>query len=139
MNDTSAGPALALRALAPTDCDRLLTWIDSADALWQWSGVRAFTWPLDRGQLLRDLAARAGSGGLLAGIDETGEMVAHVLIEPQHSHGVGHIGRVAVAPDHRGRGLGTALMRATIRHAFDELGLHRLQLTVYTFNAAAVA
>jgi RimJ/RimL family protein N-acetyltransferase len=139
LTDTSARPALALRALAPTDCDRLLTWVDSADALWQWSGVRAFTWPLDRGQLLRDLAARACSGGLLAGIDESGEMVGHVLIEPQHHHGVGHIGRVAVAPDRRGRGLGTALMRATVRHGFDEMGLHRLQLVVYTFNAAAIA
>jgi RimJ/RimL family protein N-acetyltransferase len=139
VTDTSARPALALRAFAPADCDRLLTWIDSADALWQWSGVRAFTWPLDRGQLLRDLAARADSGGLLSAIDEGGEMVGHVLIEAQPYHGVGHIGRVAVAPDRRGRGLGTALMRSTVRHGFDEMGLHRLQLVVYTFNAAAIA
>jgi ribosomal protein S18 acetylase RimI-like enzyme len=30
-------------------------------------------------------------------------------------------------------------MRATVRHGFDEMGLHRLQLTVYTFNAPAIA
>jgi RimJ/RimL family protein N-acetyltransferase len=137
--DTSARPALALRALEPADCDRLLSWIDSSDALWQWSGPRSFTWPLDRGQLVRDLAAHADSGGLLAGIDASGEMVGHVLIEAQHDHGLGLIGRVAVAPDQRGRGLGTALMRATVRRGFDELGLHRLQLVVYTFNAAAIA
>jgi RimJ/RimL family protein N-acetyltransferase len=136
---TSARPALALRAFAPADCDRLLTWIDSADALWQWSGVRSFTWPLDRGQLLRDLAARADSGGPLAALDESGDMVGHVLIDAQHDHGVGLIGRVAVAPDRRGRGLGTALMRATVRHGFDQMGLHRLQLVVYTFNVAAIA
>lgn len=130
---------LALRALQPADCDRLLAWVDSSDALWQWSGARSFTWPLDRGQLLRDLAARDDSGGLLAGIDESGEMVGHVLIEAQHYHGLGQIGRVAVAPDRRGRGLGTALMRATVRHGFDELDLHRLQLAVYTFNAAAIS
>jgi RimJ/RimL family protein N-acetyltransferase len=139
VTETTAAPRLALRALEPADCDRLLTWVDSADALWQWSGSRSFTWPLDRGQLLRDLAARADTGGLLAGVDETGEMVGHILLEPQHYHGLGHIGRVAIAPDQRGRGLGTALMRATIRHAFDELRLHRLQLTVYTFNTAAIA
>ncbi|MGH2896310.1 MAG: GNAT family N-acetyltransferase [Solirubrobacteraceae bacterium] len=139
MTDTSARPAVALRALQPADCDRLLGWIDSVDDLWQWSGARAFTWPLDRGQLLRDLAARADSGGLLAGIDDTGEMVAHVLLEAQHYHGLGHIGRVAIAPDERGRGLGSALLRATVRRGFDELDLHRLQLTVYTFNAAAIA
>jgi RimJ/RimL family protein N-acetyltransferase len=136
---TSAAPALTLRAMQPADCDRLLTWIDSSDALWQWSGARSFTWPLDRGQLLRDLAARGDSGGLLAGIDDSGEMVAHVLIEAQHHHGLGHLGRVAVAPERRGQGLGLALMRATVRHAFDELGLHRLQLMVYTFNAPAIA
>jgi GNAT superfamily N-acetyltransferase len=44
-----------------------------------------------------------------------------------------------VAPERRGHGLGAALMRATIRRGFDELGLHRLQLTVYTFNAPAIA
>ena len=139
VTDTADRPQLALRPLEPADCDRVLTWIDSADALWQWSGARAFTWPLDRGQLVRDLAARAGSGGLLAGTDESGEMVGHVLIEAQHHHGLGHIGRVAVAPDRRGQGLGAALMRATARHSFDDLGLHRLQLMVYTFNAPAIA
>ena len=137
--DLPATRELTLRPLAAADCDRLLTWIDSADALWQWSGARAFTWPLDRAQLVRDLAARAGSGGLLAGVDGSGEMVGHVLIEAQHHHGLGHIGRVAVAPDRRGQGLGAALMSATVRHAFDELGLHRLQLMVYTFNAPAIA
>lgn len=139
VTDSRARPGLTLRALAPADCDRLLGWIDSADALWQWSGPRSFTWPLDRGQLLRDLAARADSGGLLAGVDESGEMVAHVLIDALPHHGLANLGRVGVAPDQRGRGLGAALMRATVRHCFDELGLHRLQLTVYTFNAAAIA
>jgi RimJ/RimL family protein N-acetyltransferase len=139
MTGASALPVLTLRPLQPADCERLLTWIDSSDALWQWSGARSFTWPLDHGQLLRDLAARGDSGGLLAGIDDAGQMVGHVLIEAQHHHGLGHIGRVAVAPDARGRGLGIALMRATVRHAFEELGLHRLQLMVYTFNAPAIA
>jgi RimJ/RimL family protein N-acetyltransferase len=140
MTDAPARTALTLRALQPADCDRLLTWIDSSDALWQWSGARSFTWPLDRGQLLHDLAAHAGSSvELLAGIDEDGQMVAHVLVDAQHHHGLGFIGRVAVAPEQRGRGVGAALMRATIRHGFEELGLHRLQLTVYTFNVAAIA
>jgi RimJ/RimL family protein N-acetyltransferase len=137
---TNASPTLTLRALEAPDCDRLLTWIDSSDALWQWSGARSFTWPLDRGQLLRDLASHAGTSvALLAGIDKEGEMVAHVLIDAQHYHGLGLVGRVAVAPERRGQGLGAALMRATIRRGFDELGLHRLQLNVYTFNAAAIA
>jgi RimJ/RimL family protein N-acetyltransferase len=139
VTDAPARPTLTLRALEPADCDRLLSWVDSSDALWQWSGARSFTWPLDRGQLLRDLAAQPSSVEVLAGLDESGEMVAHVLLEAQQYHGLGFIGRVAVAPERRGEGLGAALMRATVRHGFDELGLHRLHLTVYTFNAAAIA
>jgi RimJ/RimL family protein N-acetyltransferase len=139
MTRASASPLLTLRPLQPADCDRLRTWIDSSDALWQWSGPRSFTWPLDDGQLRRDLAARAHSGRPLAAVDESGEMVGHVLLEAEPDHGLGYIGRVAVAPDQRGRGLGIALMRATVGHGFGALGLHRLHLTVYTFNAAALA
>ena len=135
-----ASPALTLRPLQAADCDHLLNWIGSEDALYQWSGARAFTWPLDRGQLLRDLAAHTGSSReLLAAVDEGGEMVGHVSVDTARHHRLANIGRVAIAPHRRDSGLGTALMRATVRHGFDDLGLHRLQLTVYTFNTAAIA
>ena len=135
MSDT----ALTLRPLQAGDCDRLLSWIDSEDALYQWSGARAFSWPLDRGQLLRDLAAAGDAELTFAATEASGEMVGHVRLEVNRHHRLGYIGRVAVAPDQRGRGLGTALMRALARHAFDELALHRLNLVVYTFNTAAIA
>ncbi|MFL5860034.1 MAG: GNAT family N-acetyltransferase [Solirubrobacteraceae bacterium] len=131
--------SLTLRPLQPSDCDRLLTWIETEDALYQWSGARSFSWPLDRGQLLRDLAASTESQLLFAGVDDRDEMVAHVMLDFNRHHRLGLIGRVAVAPDRRGRGLGTALMQETVRQGFDDLGLHRLQLAVYTFNAAAIA
>ena len=140
MGRVTDAPTLALRALQAADCDRLLSWIGSEDALWQWSGARSFTWPLDRGQLLRDLAANAGgSRELLAAEDDDGEMVGHVSVEANLRHRVANIGRVAIAPDRRGGGLGTALMRATVSHGFDTLGMHRIQLNVYTFNTAAIA
>ncbi|HEX3690346.1 MAG TPA: GNAT family N-acetyltransferase [Solirubrobacteraceae bacterium] len=130
---------LALRAFAPEDCERLLSWIDSEDAMYQWSGARSFTWPLDQGQLRRDLAAAGPTELMFAATDAAGEMVGHVRLEVNHRHRLGHIGRVAVAPRRRGRGLGTALMRELARHAFGDLELHRLQLGVYTFNTAAIA
>jgi RimJ/RimL family protein N-acetyltransferase len=136
---TMSDTALTLRPLQPGDCDRLLSWIDSEDALYQWSGARAFSWPLDRGQLLRDLAVAGDAELTFAATEASGEMVGHVRLEVNRHHRLGFIGRVAVAPDQRGRGLGTALMRALARHAFDELALHRLNLVVYTFNTAAIA
>jgi RimJ/RimL family protein N-acetyltransferase len=133
-------PALTLRPLQAADCERLLSWIDSEDALYQWSGTQSFTWPLDHGQLLRDLEVHAGSTRqLLAAVDDGGEMTGHVSVDVNRHHRFANIGRVAIAPDRRGGGLGSALMRATVQHGFDALGLHRLQLTVYTFNTAAIA
>jgi RimJ/RimL family protein N-acetyltransferase len=133
-------PVLTLRPLQAGDCDRLLGWIDSEDALYQWSGARSFSWPLDRGQLLRDLAAQAGgSRELLAAVDDDGEMVGHVSVDANRHHRVANIGRVAIAPDKRGGGLGAALMHATVSHGFETLGMHRMQLNVYTFNTAAIA
>jgi len=37
----------------------------------------------------------------------------------------------------RGRGIGLALVRWLVGLAFDELGLHRLELVVFSFNDSA--
>ena len=131
--------AVSLRAFTPGDCELLLGWIDSSDALYQWAGPWDFTWPLDLGQLLRDVHVQNDSRRLLAVCDAVGELVGHAKLQVQLAHGLGAIGRIVIAPARRGRGLGSATMRELIRFGFDELGLHRLQLGVYTFNVAAVA
>lgn len=40
---------------------------------------------------------------------------------------------------HRGRGMGKEAMRLALRFAFDELNLHRLCLTVFSYNEGAIA
>jgi RimJ/RimL family protein N-acetyltransferase len=52
-------------------------------------------------------------------------------------HGFGEIG-MAVARSSRGRGVGAALMTAAIEWARAE-GLHKLSLSVFAHNAAAIA
>ncbi|MBV9607002.1 MAG: N-acetyltransferase [Solirubrobacterales bacterium] len=131
---------MRLRALALADCDTLHSWITSADALFQWSGPWDFRWPLDRRQLTRDLEAAGGHRRLFAAVDaDGGELVGHVMLTIQAEHRLGIVGRVAIAPDRRGQGLGTALMQEIVRVGFEQLGLHRLQLAVYDFNTGAVA
>lgn len=52
------------------------------------------------------------------------------------------VGGLAIAigkPEQRGRGYGRAAMRLALRYAFGELNLHRLQLTVFSYNSAAIA
>lgn len=46
--------------------------------------------------------------------------------------------RIALAPaDVLGLGYGTEATRAVVAHAFDDLGLHRVELEVYAFNPRA--
>jgi RimJ/RimL family protein N-acetyltransferase len=131
---------VSLRALEPEDCQTLLSWIPSADALVQWSGSWDFRWPLDRAQLERDLAAAGEYRRLFAAVDGAGhDLVGHVMLTFQPEHRLGVVGRVVVDPARRGAGLGTGLMREIVRVGFDRHGLHRLQLAVYDFNAAAIA
>lgn len=134
------GPEIKLRALGHADCDALLSWIPSADALFQWSGPWDFTWPLTPEQLIRDLESASDQRRVLAAVDaKSGEMVGHVMLTIWPPHRFAVIGRVLVDPAHRGGGIGTALMREVVRTGFDELGLHRLQLAVYDFNTPAIA
>lgn len=70
-----------------------------------------------------------------------GEVIGSLGLEttdrPRRRH-VGQIG-MGVRDDWQGRGVGTALMAAAIDLADNWLNLIRLELTVYTDNAAALA
>ena len=47
-------------------------------------------------------------------------------------------GIVIGRPEEWGRGLGTDAMKTLLRHAFEELNLHRVSLRVYTFNERGI-
>jgi putative acetyltransferase len=71
-----------------------------------------------------------------------GEVVGSLALEtsptrPRMRH-TGTIG-MAVRDDWQGRGVGTALMGAALDLADNWLGLSRVELTVYTDNAAGIA
>jgi ribosomal protein S18 acetylase RimI-like enzyme len=70
---------------------------------------------------------------------ETGDTVGHAeldRIEPGRS---AHVCRVIVDPERRRQGLGTAVMGQLRRVAFEDLGVTRLTLNVYEWNAPAIA
>jgi RimJ/RimL family protein N-acetyltransferase len=54
------------------------------------------------------------------------------------SHGVCGLS-IGIAPARQGEGHGQEAMRLALRFAFDELNLHRVQLTVFSYNARAIA
>jgi ribosomal protein S18 acetylase RimI-like enzyme len=85
-----------------------------------------------------DVEARAASwtlDGTLVAVAGA-ELVGSVHVD-ESRHGFGEIG-MAVAREWRGRGVGSALLTAAIEWA-RERGLHKLSLSVFAHNAAAIA
>ncbi len=80
-------------------------------------------------------AARWTIDGTLAAVAGT-EIVGFLHVE-RSRHGFGEIG-MAIAHEWRGRGVGSALLAAAIERG-RERGLHKLSLSVFPHNAAAIA
>lgn len=64
-----------------------------------------------------------------------GEVVLNDLDEDNLSCGF----RISLGPSARGRGWGTEATRLILGHAFEVVGLHRVELEVYAFNPRAQA
>jgi ribosomal protein S18 acetylase RimI-like enzyme len=89
--------------------------------------------PVDIAERAAQFAATiAGSVVAVAG----GQLVGMIHVEATR-HGFGEIG-MCVDRDWRGRGVGSALMRAAISLAREQ-GLHKLSLEVFPTNTAAIA
>jgi L-phenylalanine/L-methionine N-acetyltransferase len=75
----------------------------------------------------------------VACVDE--EVVGHLGLETFTRSRRRHVGEIgmAVRDDWQGKGVGTALMEAALDLADNWLNLTRLELTVYTDNAAGIA
>jgi RimJ/RimL family protein N-acetyltransferase len=123
-----AAEAIEVRAAEDGDCRRLALLFaavaEERDGIAAEPPIdvekRAASWDLDR----TFVALAAGE-------------VVGVIFVIESSFGFGEIGMM-VAADRRGRGVGTALVAAAIEWARAR-GLHKLTLSVFPHNAAAIA
>jgi RimJ/RimL family protein N-acetyltransferase len=68
--------------------------------------------------------------------ERAGTVGFRVTNEPSR---IAELGRFAIHPRFRGRRLGDEAARIFQRHLLDELGFHRLELQIYSFNERAIA
>ncbi|HYL81805.1 MAG TPA: GNAT family protein [Candidatus Acidoferrum sp.] len=135
---------IELRPFERSDSARLISWVKTPEFLLQWAGP-AFSHPLDELQLESHLQASEGSRPLrriFKAVDTgTGSVVGHIELDRIDRHNrSATVSRVLVGePAARGKGLGAEMVRQILGIAFGELGLHRISLLVFDFNAAAIA
>ncbi len=98
--------------------------------------------PLPTAEMWRKRIVDNGPDDYLLVAEADGEVVGNLGLHPvsrsprrRHAAGVG----MSVRDDWHGRGIGAALLAAAIDIADNWLGYARLELTVYTDNAAAIA
>ncbi|MFD9112515.1 GNAT family N-acetyltransferase [Streptomyces bottropensis] len=74
----------------------------------------------------------------LAVVDRaSGELVGEVVLNDWDEANRSCCFRILIGPGGRDRGLGTEAVRLMVGHAFEEVGLHRVSLYVFTHNPRA--
>lgn len=122
------------------DIDRLIGWIPSEDALLRWT-ASSFAFPLTREHILTHLQESRRGDRLIFKAVETasGAVCGHIELGAidQRNRSL-RIGRVLLDSAARGRGLGVVMVRRAVAVAFDQLGMHRIELGVFDINPQAV-
>ena len=113
---------------------QMMTWFPTEDSCHVWGGPE-FRFPFTTETFLADSKlmrlpsyALIGESGELCGF---GQFYSRV--------GRCHLSRLAVAPDYRGRGLGTQLIETLLREGKKTLGVTQGSLFVHVTNTSATA
>jgi RimJ/RimL family protein N-acetyltransferase len=132
---------LQLTPFSRADFALLAAWFSNQAALTQWGGT-AVTYPLGPDQLEAMLPegddGKAVRRSWMVKNDD-GISIGHAqLLFFDWRHANATLGRVAVAPQQRGKGLARPMLELVITEGFNTFRLERLELNVYSFNTSAI-
>lgn len=136
---------LQLRRIERADFPQITSWVRTHEEMVQWSGPWNFTFPLDEDQLARFFLIEEPGDGLrrmqFVAVDGASQtVVGQIGFSRIWSRtDAAHLGPVIVDPALRGRGIASRMVSAILALGFTQLRLHRIELVVFDFNAAAIA
>jgi RimJ/RimL family protein N-acetyltransferase len=135
---------IRLEYFTQQDFQQLIDWVDNEELLLNWAGTQ-FKIPLTVEKLewyIRDANDFENSDTLVyKAVDtETGQSVGHISLSvinrPNRS---ARLTRVLVGNSaERGKGIGEQMTKEMLRIGFEDIGLHRMSLGVYSFNESAI-
>ena len=130
---------LKLRRFEKRDIDPLFNWFASEREVLQWAGA-ALSWPLQRREFIEFIKEHRRAAPLREtwAVVQGAEIVAHFQIGLNRRLRTAGLGRIAIAPAHRGKGLSAPLMELILVQAFSHPWVHRTDLLVYTHNESAI-
>ncbi|OQO92415.1 GNAT family N-acetyltransferase [Saccharomonospora piscinae] len=139
---TMPGSAVVLRPVSVTDVPGLLTMLADPEVQRLTGTHRALESGREREQAEWWYATRADHDDrldLAITARESGEYLGEVVLSELDTHNRSCAFRIALAGSrHLGRGYGTEATRLVLAHAFDTVGLHRIELEVFAFNPRAI-
>jgi RimJ/RimL family protein N-acetyltransferase len=135
---TLRGNRVTLRPMTHADAPHVVRWANDADFAW-------FQWGRRPGRFADDAAARdwmdviAQHRGVMFVIEYEGRAIGQVNYRDVQPKGKSaEVGIGIGEPGLWGRGLGREALGLVVRHLVDDLGLHRISLSVLAYNDRAI-
>jgi RimJ/RimL family protein N-acetyltransferase len=133
------GKRVRLRAYREEDLEHVLGWINNGAVTRFLHEMRPRSTYEERDWLERTMRGDDPTSFNLAIDSLEGEYLGGIgLIHIDRRNGSAEVGIVIAKPEHWGQGLGSEAMLLLLRHAFEEMNLHRVQLRVYAYNERGI-
>ena len=124
---------MVLSLASDADIPELMTWFHDARSTQEWGGW-VFRFPFND-QTFREDVQLSELDSFIAR-SESGELIAFGQV--RNKYGRGHLARLAVAPEHRGRGLGRELVDSLCQRAAELFNCSENSLFVSKTNVPAI-
>lgn len=134
------GERVRLTSPRPEDAATMARWYENGEfgRLWDSSAAYPRSEPSIR-KWLEGLADEKDTYAFAIRLNEGDEMIGYLdLSDIQWNNGVTWLAIAIGSADHRGKGYGKEAMELALKFAFHELNLHRVQLTVFSYNDRAI-
>ena len=130
---------LARRKFEKRDIAELFSWFQTERDVLQWAGA-ALAWPLSKREFNALIKQHRHAEPIreVWAVTQNDLMTGHFQLSLNRRLRTAGIGRIALAPAHRGRGLAPTLMALILDQAFAHKWVHRADLLVYSHNITAI-